>query len=718
MNTSSLPATAEQERLAALRDLHVLDSVPETVFDRIAMLAATICGAPIALISLVDEDRQWFKANVGLHGVSETPRETAFCAHAILGDAIFEIVDATQDPRFADNPLVTSEPHLRFYAGMPLVVEGGARIGTLCVLDHQSRRLDANQRAMLAGLADVASHALAMRRDLIQKSLSIRRKYERGLLERATHYRSIVESQAEFISQALPDGTLTYVNPAYARFFGLGPSEMMGRNLLDYVEPRERDAVRATIDQVLQTKKSFSSENSSVCADGGKRWVSWTNAAQVDSLGQVVLHSVGRDITDKKAVEDALRASQSFLRRTGKVAGVGGWELDLASGRVFWSEVTRDIHEVDRDFEPTLDTAIEFYAPAARAAIEGAVQEGMSHGTAWDLELPLVTAKGRPIWVRAVGEVEFEAGLPVRLVGAFQDVTERKALEHRIAEQSQTLSLVAESIPSTVAIVGVSGTYTFVNGAFSRACGRPRDQIIGLTAREVLGEAEFERRWPWMQRAFAGESVMFELDYQRREGTRYWSISYIPLLNGDGMNDGFVVVTNDVTSQRLESQRLVELSQRDPMTQLLNRAGLEVFLQAAVTDGRSEAMAILYVDLDNFKPVNDNYGHAAGDEVLRLFAKRLLSLVRPSDAVARLGGDEFAIALVALPGEETADLVAAKVLAAAQEAFRVGNHAIRVGASVGVAFGVDPTSGWMELVERADEMLLTAKAAGKGRHAR
>ena len=149
---ATLPAD-EVDRLARLRELVVLGSEPEPVFDSIARLASEVCGVPIALLSLVDDERQWFKANVGLAGINETPRDVAFCAHAIQRDAVFEIPDATLDPRFAANPLVTGAPDIRFYAGAPLVLSGGERVGTLCVIDRQARQLDETQARMLQSLA-------------------------------------------------------------------------------------------------------------------------------------------------------------------------------------------------------------------------------------------------------------------------------------------------------------------------------------------------------------------------------------------------------------------------------------------------------------------------------------------------------------------------------------------------------------------------------------
>jgi CheY-like chemotaxis protein len=157
----ALPAD-EPARMATLRALDVLDTPPDRVLDELAHVASRVCGTPIALVSLVDEGRQWFKARVGL-AATQTGRDIAFCAHAIHGRELLEVPDAHLDPRFADNPLVTGPPHLRFYAGAPLLVDDAA-VGTLCVIDVVPRALTADQRDALRALArSVASH-MRMRR--------------------------------------------------------------------------------------------------------------------------------------------------------------------------------------------------------------------------------------------------------------------------------------------------------------------------------------------------------------------------------------------------------------------------------------------------------------------------------------------------------------------------------------------------------------------------
>jgi GAF domain-containing protein len=169
----------EEARIVALEKYAILDTDPEQAFDDLTLLASFVCRTPIALISLVDEDRQWFKSRVGLNA-TETSRDIAFCSTAILQSDVFVVSDALKDDRFRDNPLVISEPHIRFYAGAPLINEDGYALGTLCVVDRAPRELTPEQKEALEALSRLVLAQMEFRRNLIllKEALTDRTKEE------------------------------------------------------------------------------------------------------------------------------------------------------------------------------------------------------------------------------------------------------------------------------------------------------------------------------------------------------------------------------------------------------------------------------------------------------------------------------------------------------------------------------------------------------------
>lgn len=291
----------------------------------------------------------------------------------------------------------------------------------------------------------------------------------------------------------------------------------------------------------------------------------------------------------------------------------------------------------------------------------------------------------------------------------------RLDFENQAAAQASILNSIVDEIPASLAILDADLRYRLVNKVFEKWRQQPREAIIGRGIAEVMGPEEYERSRPWLERVMKGESVSYEKAYADRPISQI-TASYSPMCLDDGTVVGVVALAHDTTAHRNERERLQRLSERDALTGLLNRAAFEAWLSDASSGSGAAEVALLYIDLDHFKPVNDELGHSAGDAVLREIAERLRALVRPSDVVARLGGDEFAVGLTGIRGPADAQHIAAKIVSEARRTIQVDGHNVRIGASVGIASDASAARGGGQgLVMRADEMLLRAKRAGRNR---
>ncbi|MDF1764335.1 MAG: PAS domain-containing protein, partial [Oleibacter sp.] len=242
------------------------------------------------------------------------------------------------------------------------------------------------------------------------------------------------------------EGHIIEVNDAFCRISQYSREELIGQNhriVNSNHHPRE---FFKNMFEHIANGKSWRNDISNRAKDGTIYWVDSVLTPLENADGKIDRYlSIRSDITVRKRQEDELRKSQALLSRTGEIAGVGGWELDLLTGTIFWSDETRRIHGVPDDFIPTLDEAINFYAPEARPIIQAAVERALQYGEDWDLELPFNQANGNEIWVRAAGTVEFIDNEPIRVVGAFQNITERVNQQKAIEETNARISLATDT---------------------------------------------------------------------------------------------------------------------------------------------------------------------------------------------------------------------------------------------------------------------------------
>jgi len=960
------PRLHENQALDALAALEVLDSSADAEFDAIVKAASLVCGVPISAISLIDRSRQWFKASVGLPGVTETPRDQAFCAHAVHSSEVFEVTDALSDPRFSDNPLVLGAPGIRFYAGAPLRLRGGELVGTLCVIDRQPRLLTANQRETLMALSDAAARALegrvAIRRleqsarlnaratlvlqhsadavigvthdNLIDqwnpaaeqlfgytadeaigqsidrlipperlreehelrlrwrekpftyetvrrhqdghdlevgvtvvqefreaggltraikfvRDISAQKQSARALAATASSLRLVADNIPSMVAYWNRDLSSRFANRAYRTWFGKGRDEVMTERMdellgpdlfeknrpfveaalrgepqhfertaapaggtmrhlvVDYVPDLEYGTVAGFLIQItdvtarknaeqelLQTTSALheaqrlgqigswewriredettwspemfriggfdpashpptSAERAKLyAAESFARWqkliaraiklrepfkteiefhrgdktMGWVDArgepVQYASGEVVALRGTSQDITARKRIELQLARSEDFLARTGTMAGVGGWEFDLQSLEVRWSDETCSLHARPPGHLPTLDEALGYYTPESKPLVQQAVEIAMAGGPDFDLELQIVRHDGQRRWVRTVGSVDFRDGKAVRLVGAFQDITERRVLAEELADQHELMRVTLQSIGDAVITTDRNGMITWLNPVAERmtgwtaaeARGRPLDQVFHIVNEQTRQPAEnpiLACMKHDKSMGLAPNTLLIS-----RNGEEFGiQDSASPIRNDHGDMLGGVLVFHDVTLQRRLSGEMSYRATHDALTGLVNRLEFESRLSLALADAQhaGSAHALMFIDLDQFKLVNDACGHAAGDLLLQQVSRILGEIVRTRDTLARLGGDEFAVLLEHCTPDQAGR--AAQQICDRLDDFRFlhDGKRFRIGTSIGLVPVDARWSTASSILQAADSSCYAAKEAGRNR---
>jgi PAS domain S-box-containing protein len=323
-------AQQEAERLQSLRDYEIVDTAPELSFDEITKLAAQLCDAPIAMVSFIDEQRQWFKSRVGID-ISQSPRDISFCAHAILDTKdVFEITDALEDARFSNNPLVAGEPHIRFYAGAPLVTRGGHALGTLCVLDYKPRELTPDQVQALKVLSNQVLALLELRR-LEQRNTTAHYKAMERFKQAEQMYRTLIEQvpAVAYIAEGGPNGKWHYISPRIESVLGFRAQEWMQNPMLwhERIHPDDRDrAVTGEVENWTHGlgDEPLKSQYRMIARDGSVVWISDEAVLVRDESGSPLYYrGVLVDISDIKEAESSRLALEEQLRQSQKMDAIG-----------------------------------------------------------------------------------------------------------------------------------------------------------------------------------------------------------------------------------------------------------------------------------------------------------------------------------------------------------------------------------------------------------
>lgn len=430
------------------------------------------------------------------------------------------------------------------------------------------------------------------------------------------------------------------------------------------------------------------------------------------------------DITERRAADEALLSHQRSLERTGQIAKVGGWTYTFGSDAVEWSDQTCRIYDLAPGSAITPEQSLSFYGEQARATLSGAFRAGLSEGLPWDLELPMTTAAGRAIWVHIVGEVVRESDGTVQLVGAIQDITRRHQAERELEESRELLQVTLDSIGDAVITTDLHGAVRWLNPVAERLTGWSNEDAGNRPVSEVFRIIDEDTREPAADPikrclkegkigSLADNSVLIA-----RDGSE-WGIkdSASPIRGRDGQVLGVVLVFHDVSEQRRMSREMGYRATHDTLTGLVNRSEFEARLSQVLEQSRKQPRdnALMYIDLDQFKIVNDSCGHAVGDRLLQEVSAIMTNCVRNRDTLARLGGDEFGVILEHCTVEQ-AQRVAQKICDCVNE-YRLLHEGkpYRVGTSIGLV-PISETGALMtSVLKAADSACYAAKEAGRNR---
>ena len=551
----------EARRLAALRELGVLDTLPEPAFDTITRAAAQLCGVPIALISLIDAQRQWFKSNVGLPGVVETARDVAFCDHAIHDAALFEVPDATLDARFAANPLVTGQPDIRFYAGAPIVLPTGERIGTVCVIDREPRRLDDHQRAMLHCLAAIVGAMLAQRRQLLATTSR--------LAESEARVRRLYEATPAILHSIGPDGRILDVSDRWLALLGYERGEVVGRPSADFLTPASQAYARdVVLPGFFRNGRCDRVEYQFVRRDGSTVDVLLSATLERDESGAAARSlAVLEDVTATKLLKKELDRTHAHLDAVvdNMPALVGYWDRDAVT-----RFVNRDFQAAvglpnDRLIGHRLGEIFCSIDPVGYAALEPRI-EAVLQGRRQEFEWAMLTTSGlRQLRVTLVPARPFDDDVD-GFYGTWFDITGMKSLELRQRNSEQRHRLLFDNLSSGHALhtieVDEAGTpvnYRFLamNAAFSAMLGIDAATAVGSRVSDVFPAVKSDPA-DWIGRfgrvALTGEPARFE---QLGASGRWWDIVAYRPVQGQ-----FAVIAQDITDRKRLEAEVAELRAR------------------------------------------------------------------------------------------------------------------------------------------------------------
>jgi two-component system sensor histidine kinase/response regulator len=519
----------ESQRLDALHRYGVLGSAPEAAFDELTRLAAQICGTPVSLITLLDDSRQWFKSRFGF-GATETPRDFSFCGHTILQHDIMVVEDASRDDRFADNPLVSGDAAIRFYAGVPLVTPEGFALGTLCVLDRAPRQLAPEQVEALRTLARQVMTQLELRRHLDEMARNVERHQatEQRLRISEAFYQTLVETLPQNILRKDLQGRFTFANRRFCQAIGKRLEEILGKTDFDLF-PAELAAKYHRDDlRVTTTLENLDTVEAHQGPHGEKLFVHVIKSPLYDAAGKVIgIQGIFWDVTQRKRIEEELAYERDLLRAL----------LDHIPDRIYFKDVYCRFMRCSKSMARRLGLAdprevvgktdFDFHSPEQAQEFFNDEQRILLTGE------PLINklekqhdTEGNEIWASVTKvPIYTQGGTIAGLVGLSRDITQLKQTERALRQAEEKYRAIYENSVEGIFQTTRDGHFLSANPSLARMYGynSPEEVVAALTDIEHQLYVDPERRTEFSRlMRERGEVSGFESQIYRKDKSVIW----------------------------------------------------------------------------------------------------------------------------------------------------------------------------------------------------
>lgn len=591
-------------------------------------------------------------------------------------------------------------------------------------LDKMPRANRPDELGDLARAFADLSHTLRHRELGLQES-AVRLRDQAARTDKNERFiRAIANGLPGLVAYWGADQRCWFANNAYFDWFGIRPADMIGMHVRDFKRgPLYELDERYMLGALSGVPQAFERTLTRSNGDVGQFWTQYIpDLVNGQVQGYFVLCS---DITTLRQVEHTQKRVQLLLETSQEMAGVGGWEVDLRTRQVYWTaEVYRILETSPEDYTPTIETTTKFFTPATLERVRQIVRLAETEGKGHDEEFDMITAKGRHIVVHSRGVITLEDGKPIKRTSVIQDVTQAKRAQQALRDNDERWKLALESTGDGMWDWNLLTNQKVYSERFAQMYGYAEEELLGASGLN-FDELTHPDDVPQMLRArFAhinGEQPSYRNEHRIRckDGSWKWIMTRGMVIERDeaGGPTRMIGTHTDITERKQTEAMVWQQANFDFLTGLPNRSMLRDRLQQDLLTSRRQGLqlAVLFIDLDHFKEVNDTLGHDSGDVLLVEAAQRIKACVRESDTVARMGGDEFTVVLPALPDQHRLDGIAQHILSRLSEAFRLGNERAFVSGSVGIALFPGDGEDIDTLFKHADQALYAAKNAGRNR---